>query len=494
MYTFYKREFTLTSTDLTALLPLIILASTALLLVTVISFYRHHTITAVLSVAGHAGAIAVLPFLTSLTPKQVTPLIIIDDYSLLYMGLIITASLVVTILMYSYLDRRDAQREEFYVLLMIATIGSAVLVASSHFVTLFLGLEVLTVSLYGMIAYLFTYDRPLEAGIKYLILAAASSAFLLFGMALIYAETGTMIFADLAEKLAGGGGLREMYILTGTGMMIVGIGFKLGVVPFHMWTPDIYEASPAPVTAYLATVSKGGMFALLLRYFIELNMYAYETIFFVFTLIAIASMFGGNILALLQSNVKRILAYSSIAHLGYILVAFLAGGSLAAEAVTFYLVAYFITSIGAFGIIGMLMQGEREPENITDYRGLYHTHPWLSAVFTAMMLSLAGIPLTAGFIGKFYVLAAGVGAALWVLVIVLVVNSAIGLYYYLRIVVTMYASDEEAPREPVPSIPPTISLGGAFVLAFLMIVLVWLGVYPDPIIGLIQDITSKFVM
>ncbi len=482
----------MSATDITALLPFIILAATALLVVLVISFYRNHFITALLTVIGHAAAIAVLPSLTQLTPRQVTPIIVIDDYSLFYIGLLTAASLIVSVLMYSYLQRRDAQREEFYALLLIATIGSSVMVTSSHFVTLFLGLEVLTVSLYGMIAYLFTYDRPLEAGIKYLVLAAASSAFLLFGMALIYAETGTMLFAELAAKLAEGDGLRQVFILTGTGMMIVGIGFKLAVVPFHMWTPDIYEAAPAPVTAYLATVSKGGMFAILLRYFIELNMYTYETVFFVFTVIAILSMFTGNILALLQNNVKRILAYSSIAHLGYILVAFLAGGALAAEAVTFYLVAYFITSLGAFGIVGLLIHNEKEQEDIQDYRGLYVQRPWLSAVLTAMMLSLAGIPLTAGFIGKFYVLTAGVGAALWVLVIVLVVNSAIGLYYYLRVIITMYTAPEESGATVTsPHLTQSISIAGGVVLAFLMLTLIWLGIYPEPLIAIIQDIAGR---
>ncbi len=457
-----------------------------------IAFYRNHFITALLTVIGHAAALAVLPALTNLTPRQVTPMVVIDDYSLFYIGLLTAASLIVTVLMYSYLQRRETQREEFYALLLIATIGSAVMVTSSHFVTLFLGLEVLTVSLYGMIAYLFTYDRPLEAGLKYLILAAASSAFLLFGMALIYAETGTMLFSELATILMEGEGLRQIFILTGTGMMVVGIGFKLAVVPFHMWTPDIYEAAPAPVTAYLATVSKGGMFAIMLRYFIELNVYAYETIFFVFTIIAILSMFTGNILALLQNNVKRILAYSSIAHLGYILVAFLAGGALAAEAVSFYLVAYFITTLGAFGIVGLLIHNEREPEDIQDYRGLYVKRPWLSAVFTAMMLSLAGIPLTAGFIGKFYVLTAGVGAALWVLVIMLVVNSAIGLYYYLRIVIMMYSSPEDTAQETATgNLAQSISVTGGVVLALLLILLVWLGVYPEPLIAIIQDIAGR---
>jgi len=482
----------LSATDITALIPFIILAATVLIVVLVISFYRNHFIAALLTVIGHAAAIFVLPFLTNAIPRHITRIMIIDDYSLFYFGLLTAASMIVAILMYSYLQRRETQREEFYVLLTIATIGATAMVTSTHFIMLFLGLEVLTVSLYGMIAYLFTYDRPLEAGIKYLILAAASSAFLLFGMALIYAETGTMLFSELADVFAPGDGVRHVFILTGTGMMIVGIGFKLAVVPFHMWTPDIYEAAPAPVTAYLATVSKGGMFAILLRYFIELNVYTYETIFFVFTIIAVLSMFFGNILALLQNNVKRILAYSSIAHLGYILVAFLAGGALAAEAVTFYLVAYFITSLGAFGIIALLIHNEKEPESIYDFSGLYARRPWIAAVFTAMLLSLAGIPLTAGFIGKFYALTAGVGAALWVLVIALVVNSAIGLYYYLRIVVIIYSTSEESDQlSETDALAQSISFTGGIVLAFLLVLLVWLGVYPEPLIAIIQDIAGR---
>ncbi len=482
----------MSATDITALIPFIILAATVLIVVLVISFYRNHFIAALLTVIGHAAAIFVLPFLTNAIPRHITRIMIIDDYSLFYFGLLTAASMIVAILMYSYLQRRETQREEFYVLLTIATIGATAMVTSTHFIMLFLGLEVLTVSLYGMIAYLFTYDRPLEAGIKYLILAAASSAFLLFGMALIYAETGTMLFSELADVFAPGDGVRNVFILTGTGMMIVGIGFKLAVVPFHMWTPDIYEAAPAPVTAYLATVSKGGMFAILLRYFIELNVYTYETIFFVFTIIAVLSMFFGNILALLQNNVKRILAYSSIAHLGYILVAFLAGGALAAEAVTFYLVAYFITSLGAFGIIALLIHNEKEPESIYDFSGLYARRPWIAAVFTAMLLSLAGIPLTAGFIGKFYALTAGVGAALWVLVIALVVNSAIGLYYYLRIVVIIYSTSEESDQlSETDALAQSISFTGGIVLAFLLVLLVWLGVYPEPLIAIIQDIAGR---
>jgi NADH-quinone oxidoreductase subunit N len=227
-----------------------------------------------------------------------------------------------------------------------------------------------------MSAYLFNRSKlSLEAGIKYLVLAAASAAFLLFGMALIYAQLGTLQFGQIAAMLISGLSYQKSLIYPGMALIITGIGFKLAVVPFHMWTPDVYEGAPAPVTAFVATVSKGGMVALLLRYFYETGAYRLHPVFVVFSIIAIASMIAGNLLALLQKNVKRILAYSSIAHLGYILVAFLAGGNRAAEAVTFYLVAYFITTLGAFGVVTVLSNGDRDADSLEDYEGLFWRRP-----------------------------------------------------------------------------------------------------------------------
>jgi NADH-quinone oxidoreductase subunit N len=355
-------------------------------------------------------------------------------------------------------------------------------------------LEVLSVSLYGLIAYLRTDRRGVEAGIKYLILAAVSSAFLLFGMALIYASLGTMEFSKISSAFnqAGAG---NFLVLSGFSLMIVGIGFKLAVVPFHLWTPDVYEGAPAPVTAFVATVSKGGVFAILLRFFWESGSSRNSSLLLIFSIIAIASMFAGNLLALMQTNVKRILAYSSIAHLGYLLVAFLAGGSLAVESVTYYLVAYFITTIGAFGVVSALSGKEQDADAMENYRGLFWQRPWLAAIFTAMLLSLAGIPLTAGFVGKFYVLAAGVNKALWALVVILVINSAIGLYYYLRIVIAMYAQPEIIPtnltenRDSVP-FSPRLTVGGSALLSLLTLLLIWFGVYPAGLMQIIETMAA----
>jgi NADH-quinone oxidoreductase subunit N len=397
--------------------------------------------------------------------------------------LVFLATLVVTLISYAYISQQDENKEEYYILLLLAALGAGVLVVSSHFISLFMGLETLTVSLYAMIAYLRKRERALEAGVKYLILAAFSSAFLLFGMALVYAEAGSMDFTAISQHLERVGVFSPL-ILTGLGLMIVGVGFKLGVVPFHLWTPDVYEGAPAPVTAFIATVSKGGMFAVWTRFFIEIDGYRNENIIWVFILVAIASMFFGNLLALLQKNVKRILAYSSISHLGYLLVAFLAGVKMGTEAVTFYFVAYFITTLGAFGVITFLSTKERDAEELSDYKGLFWRKPMLATVFTAMLLSLAGIPLTAGFIGKFYVVAAGVDAQLWTLVIILIVNSVVGLFYYLRIINAMFEQAEGRTGH----FPPVLHLASSLTLAALTILLVWFGVYPSETMELIRTL------
>jgi len=386
----------------------------------------------------------------------------------------------VALLSYSYLERHREQCEEFYLVLLLATLGSAVLVASTHFVSFFLGLEILSVSLYVLIAYQRSSELSIEAGIKYLILAAASSAFLLFGMALMYADLGTMDVSRMSSLMSGKA--LSTLVLSGLAMIIVGVGFKLAVVPFHMWTPDVYEGAPAPVTAFIATVSKGGMFALLMRYFYRLGLDASSSLFILFTVIAVVSMIAGNLLALLQTNVKRILAYSSIAHLGYLLVAFLAGGSIGSAAVTYYLVAYFVTMLGALGVITVLSFKDREAAEMIDYQGLFWQRPWLAVVFATSLLSLAGIPLTAGFIGKFYIIAAAVGSTLWWLVFILVVSSGIGLFYYLRIIVAMYKAPPRATQVTVSS----LSFTDTIALTALTMLLVWLGIYPATLIETVQ--------
>jgi NADH-quinone oxidoreductase subunit N len=489
----------MTGADLLALLPIIVLGTASVVVMLTAAFRRGHALCAVLSLVGLSAAIAVLPVAAWVEPRQVTALLTIDHYALFYTALILVTSLAVTVLSFVYLQPRQGRHEEFYILLLLAALGSVVLVSSSHFASFFIGLELLSVSLYALIAYPVGAPFPcppfpLEAGVKYLILAGVSSAFLLFGMALIYAESGTLDFSRIGAVLAAGGPAVSPYSLFGLALILTGVGFKLALVPFHMWTPDVYEGAPAPVAAFVATVSKGAMLALLLRYFAEAGGYRYGSILLALSVIAVASMLIGNLLALLQNNVKRILAYSSIAHLGYLLVAFLASGRLAVEAVSFYLVYYFITMVGAFAIVTLISSSDpaREADDLEHYRGLFWRRPWLAGAFTAMLLSLAGIPLTIGFVGKFYVVAAGVDASLWILVSALVVGSAIGLFYYLRILVTLYLPTPAKGEGGEGLLLASTTLPGHFVLAILTLMLVWLGVFPSALMSTVHALAGGF--
>jgi NADH-quinone oxidoreductase subunit N len=473
-----------TPSDFAALAPLLILGGSTVAVMLIIALRRNYTATVMLTLIGLCASFRSLWTMKQHLPQHVTPLLVMDRYALFYIGLIVAATIAIVLISYAYFKKAEGDNEEVYILLLAATLGASVLVAANHFASFFLGLELLSVSLYGMISYIYVRPLSVEAGIKYLVLAAVSAAFLLFGMALVYMAAGTMEFGRIAALMSAGKLSREL-MLPGLALIITGFGFKLALVPFHFWTPDVYQGAPAPVAAYVATVSKGAMFALLLRFIGTSAAHIYTAVPLIFTIIAISSMFAGNILALFQNNVKRILAYSSIAHLGYILVAFLAGGQLGALAVTFYLVAYFITILGAFGVVTVLSSGNREAENLEDYRGLFWRRPALATVFTVMLLSLAGIPITAGFIGKFYILTAGASASIWALIIILVITSAIGLFYYLRVIVVLYGDGSTAPAATYPLAPL-----GNVVLGLLTAVLLLFGVFPAPLLNLIRTVIS----
>ncbi len=474
------------SLDLLAMLPLLVTGVFSILVLLLIAFARNHVAAFVLTLIGFAAAFVSLFISLPVLPRQVTELLTLDRFGAYFMGLLFVAAFLVTLLLFGYFRNQGGQKEEIYVLLLTATLGSAVLVAASHFVSFFLGLETLTISLYTLIAYERGIADRLEAAMKYLILAAVSSAFLLFGLALIYARLGTMLLGQATARIQLGGA-GDPILLAGLALVVVGVGFKMALVPFHMWTPDIYQGAAAPVTGFVATVSKGGVFAFLLRYFIPDGTTFHHPFFLILSIIAAASMLGGNLLALLQNSVKRILAYSSIAHLGYLFVALLAGGSLAVTATSYYLAAYIVTILAAFGVVSVLSVPGREADPISDFRALYWKRPVLATVFTASLLSLAGIPLTAGFIGKFYLAAAGVERTVYWLVIFLIVTSAIGLFYYLRIIVAMAAQPDDGN---VVTWRISIPVSGGVALAGLFIALIWLGVYPRSLLSIIRLFTA----
>jgi NADH-quinone oxidoreductase subunit N len=477
----------MTRTDLLALAPLIVLTLTLAVVMLQIAVRRHHGAVMGISVAGLALALSTLPVAGSCKAGEVTALLTVDSQALFFTGLVLAATAATALLAYGYLERLGRHAEEFYLLLLMAAVGGVVLAMSRHFASFFIGLEILSISLYAMIAYSRRREMSLEAGLKYLILAAVSAAFLLFGMALIYAAVGSMDFAHMAllafPPPPGAGGQR-LLLSAGTALLLVGIGFKLALVPFHMWTPDVYQGAPAPVTGFVASVSKVALVALLIRLFAPVALQGNPALFWIFGLFAVASMVGGNLLALLQDRVKRILAYSSIAHMGYLLVAFMAGGRQAVGASAFYMAAYTITILGAFGVICVLSGKRGDADRLADFQGLAYRNPWIGGVFAAMLLSLAGIPLTVGFMGKFYIVTAGLrGALLW-LVITLLLTSGVSLFYYLRIVVVLFTRPEEGEG----SFPALAQMGvsDGLVLAAMSILLVWLGIGPGPLLGLIH--------
>jgi NADH-quinone oxidoreductase subunit N len=465
-----------------ALLPMLCVAAASIVVLMQLSIRRNHGLAVVLTCLGLIGALAAIIPAAAVVPRNATSLLVIDTFSLFFSGATVAAGLVVALLARPYLEACEEHREEFYVVLLLAVLGALVLVSGIHFASFFLGLELLTVSLVIMIGYLRASNQSVEAGLKYLILATASSAFMLFGLALLYFEFGSMQFDNIGNALRGGAVNASLPVVTGGALLFVGVGYKLAVAPFHMWTPDIYEGAPAPVTAFVATVPKGAMIAFLYRLLHEAGVITMTPLVVVVSALAVASMFIGNFLALRQDNVKRLLAYSSISHMGYLLVAVVAGGTMATGAVGYYIVAYYITLLAAVGVISLLSDGPTELMDIEDYRGLFWRRPGVATVLAGSMLSLAGIPLTAGFIGKFLVLAAGVGSSLWTLVILLVANSAIGLYYYLRVTVVLFSRRD--PEEPVRG--ARMSFAGGTILAVLGLLMLFLGVYPAPLLWVLR--------
>lgn len=477
----------MSESDFIALGPLVILASSSVLIMLLIAMRFNHLVIQITSLILFAISFISLFFAGAVIPMFIEPLFLVDGFGLFVTGLIILSALTVNVISYFYFEKKEEGPKEYYVLLFLCTLGACVLALSKHFISLFLGLEILTVGLYSLIAYLRSRRTAIEAGIKYLVLAAFSSAFLLFGMALVYYHTGSMDFLKVGEVGQTVG--FSPFFITGLGMMLVGIGFKLAVVPFHMWTADVYHGAPAPVTAFIATASKGGVFAVMLRFFNVPGMESIQVMNNILLAIAIASMIAGNLLALRQNNVKRVLAYSSIAHLGYLLIAFLPGGSMSIIAVCFYLMTYFVTTLAAFAVICSVSRTESDAEDIEDYRGLFWQRPLLAFGLSTALLSLAGIPLTIGFMGKFYILSAAVNGSYWISAIVLAISSVVGLFYYLRIITIMCSVRKLdsliAVNLPVPSMLNNV------VLILLVGVIIFFGVLPFNLFGFIEILLSK---
>tara|TARA_B100000700_G_scaffold60666_1_gene66366 strand:- start:2171 stop:3631 length:1461 start_codon:yes stop_codon:yes gene_type:complete len=485
---------TISFADLIPLQPLLIATLTVVLVMSAVAVKRNYVVAYRITLIGLIFAGLASFYLMPTANYQVTPLLIINAYSLFFTGVICLTAAGICVFSFSYfLDLQD-DKEEYFLLLGLATIGAIVLVSSNHFVSMIIGIETISMSLYGMVAYPVQNGRSaahaLEAAVKYLVLSAAASGFMLFGMALIYAQNGTLEFTSLTNSLS-----NESFSITALILLFSGLAFKLSLAPFHIWTPDVYEGSPLPSTIYLATIGKAVIFVVLLRVVVSTEALSLQSVSNAIVLVACISIILGNLLALLQKNIKRILSYSSIAHMGYLLIALLASldakGTISTETITIYLVAYIIMSVGAFGVASVSSSSDAELDNIEDYKGLFWRDPWLACIFTGMLLSLAGIPLTVGFIGKFYVFFAGVESELWGLLLILVIGSGIGLYYYLRIVYTMLLSSNANENSSNSIISRNFATQAVLALTFLLLLL--FGVYPAPLTLLVESISSSIL-
>jgi len=479
--------------QLVALVPLLLVAATSVVVMLVLAFVRNHAVTCWLTCIGlFAGLLACLMSL-GLGSIQVTPLLIMDDYSRIFCALMLVISIAGAWMAYPYLEASEEIREEYYILLALAALGGCVLIASNHFASMFIGIELLSVSLFAMVGYMVhggpSSDVTLEGGVKYMIMSGVSSSFLLFGVALVYAYAGILTIDLLA--LPAGPTLSTGYLVAGTAMIMIGMAFKLSWVPFHMWTPDVYQGAPAPVTGFLAGGAKIATFAFLIRFLIASGPDRIEILLAGLSIMAVLSMLLGNLMALLQDNLKRLLAYSSVAHMGYMMVALIAamktgaiGEEIAAEAIGVYMIAYALMTLLAFAVISLLAakNSEYETGSIDLYRGLLYRHPMLATSMIVAFLGLIGMPLTAGFIGKYYLMLASVDQQLWMLLWVLIAGSALGLYYYLKVILVMCKEpdDSTASEQSIRSGFSGVLIGG---LCFLVLLV---GVYPNPFIEWVQ--------
>lgn len=421
-----------------ALMPILMLSLTAIVLMIQASIKRDEKATWIITVVGILLALWGAGYARDFS-QPVTILLQVDNWGLFFTALVLLASLVTVVLSQDSFSSEGGSKEEYYLLLVLSALGAVILIQSSHMASLLLGMELMGVALYAMIAFPKKGLLPLEAAVKYLVLSGCASAILLFGFALLYAATGELSYKGIGEKAALAYISNPLLVMAGTAMVTAGIAFKLSLVPFHMWTPDVYQGAPTPVTGFLATVSKGAVFVALARIYMDAELHQYESLILALSVLATFSMLIGNLLALLQEDIKRLLAYSSIAHFGYLLIVLIAltGSEMASEAVTFYLAAYILTTLGAFTVIARVSREDQQKSQISEFEGLFWRNKIQATALTIAMLSFAGIPLTAGFMAKFFVINVAIQGSHWFLLSALVIGSAIGIYYYLRIIFSM---------------------------------------------------------
>jgi NADH-quinone oxidoreductase subunit N len=409
------------------------------------------------------------PF-TSTRVEVAQGLMAVDQFALFFKAVFLVAAAITVLMSMRYLEVEGAPAGEYYFLILCATLGMMIMAGGIDLITIFIGLETMAVSFYILAGFIKPNQRSNEAAVKYFLLGAFSLGILLYGMSLMYGLSGTTSLRKMATLFVGQES--DPRLVLAVILVVAGVGFKIAAVPFHMWAPDVYEGAPTTVTAFLSVGSKAASFAMLLRIFIEGLPAMGADWRLLFWVLSVITMTVGNVAAVTQSNVKRMLAYSSVAHAGYVLIGVVAGTTRGVTAMLVYLLIYSFMQLGAFGVVVLLRRQDVVGDELKDFSGLHSRNPFAAFAMLVFMLSLGGIPPTAGFMGKFWLFSAAIDAQYYWLAVIGVLNSAVSLYYYIRIVVFMYVKTETIGSQPTPA--PSLTVALAIAVAATLV----LGVYP----------------
>ncbi len=473
--------------DLQAVIPIFIVVATALITLAVEAFrgQDERLPLGILGLIGLAGAAAASVMLWDHNRVSLG-VVRADNFALFINGILIIVGVLTILFSGDVIEREELPAGEYYALVLFSISGMMLMAAATDLLVVFLALEILSLGVYVLTAIRRSSMAGAEGAFKYFLLGAFSSAFFLYGVALTYVVTGSTRLDQIAQVIAGHSAAPSVFVLVAVGLVMVGFAFKVSAVPFHMWTPDAYQGAPTIITGFMSTAVKAAAFAAFVRVF--LTAFGPLSPHWVPLLgaSAIATMVVGTVVGVAQTSVKRMLAYSSIAHAGYLLVGLIAGTDMGQAAVLFYLLSYAVTNLGAFGILALLANRSNEHDEVRDFAGLWQSKPVLATLLTVFLLSLGGFPPTAGFIGKWYIFAAALQQGHYALAIVGVLTSVISVYYYLRIIVMMYMS-ESTHTEPVARLSPMATAALAMTVAAVF----YLGVYPTGAIELARQSVSR---
>jgi NADH-quinone oxidoreductase subunit N len=467
------------SIDLIALAPVLVLSVFAMMVLVVDLFGgRNKTLLVFISLVGLLMT-AISAFAKHPIPAySFNDSYIVDHLSLFFICIFTISSALTILLSVEYNEREGIKPGEYFALILFCTVGMILLASATDMIMIFLGIEIVSICLYVLTGIQRGNVRSNEAALKYFLLGAFATGFLLYGMTLVYGSTGSTNLFKIAEVTQNLGAQSNPLLLMGLVLLIIGFGFKVASVPFHMWSPDVYQGAPTPVTAFMSVGPKAAAFAAFFRVFAEAFPAMSPSWELLLTIIAVLSMFFGNLGAIMQTNIKRMLAFSSISHAGFLIMAVITKTSLAGSSLLFYMLAYSFTTFGIFGIVILLGRKGEENLEMKNYSGLAYKHPILALSMTILLFSLAGLPPFAGFIAKFYLFSAAIQEGLVTLVIIAVLNSAVSFYYYLKVIIFMYMKEQEAEFR-IALTPLTL-----FVIVIGVLGTLGLGIFPNSIIAL----------